>query len=177
MKHYFWSLALYGVENWTLCKADQKYLECFKMWCWRMTGKVSWTDLVRNEKVLHRVTGKRNILHILKRRKANWLGHSLRRNCLIKHIIEEKTERGIEVTGRRERRRKRLLDDLKERRGYGKLKEEALDRTLWRSRLGRGYGPVVRQSAELMDEYFEKIISRIWASRKEALEDMQDGAR
>jgi hypothetical protein len=50
----------------------------------------------------------------------------------------------MEMTGRRERRRKQLLDDFKEERGYWKLKDEALDRTLWRTRFGRGYGPVVR---------------------------------
>jgi hypothetical protein len=63
-------------------------------------------------------------------------------------VIEEKIEGRIEVTGRRGRRRKQLLDDLKEKRGYHKLKEEALDRTLWRTRFGRGYGPVVRQITE-----------------------------
>jgi hypothetical protein len=52
------------------------------------------------------------------------------------------------VTGRRGRRRRELLDDLKERRGYTRLKEEALDRLMWRVRLGRGFGPVVRQTAE-----------------------------
>ena len=49
------------------------------------------------------------------------------------------------MTGRRGRRRRKLLDDLKERRGYCELKEEALDRTMWRARFGRGFGPVVRQ--------------------------------
>jgi hypothetical protein len=49
------------------------------------------------------------------------------------------------MTGRRGRRRKQLLDDLKEKRRYCKLKEEALDRTLWRTRFGTGYGPAVRQ--------------------------------
>ena len=49
----------------------------------------------------------------------------------------------IEVTRRRGRRRKRLLDDLKDRRGFCHLKEEALDRTMWRNRFGRGFGPVV----------------------------------
>ena len=51
---------------------------------------------------------------------------------------------GMEVTRRRGRRRKKLLDDLKERRGYSHLKEEALDRTMWRNRFGGGFGPVVR---------------------------------
>jgi hypothetical protein len=47
------------------------------------------------------------------------------------------------TSARRGRRRKQLLDDLKEKRGYWKLKEEAIDRSQWRSRFGRGYGPVV----------------------------------
>ena len=68
----------------------------------------------------------------------------MRRNCLLKQVIEGK----IEVTGRRGRRRRKLLDDLKERRGYSQLKEEALYRTIWRARFGRGFGPVVRQIAK-----------------------------
>jgi hypothetical protein len=110
--------------------------------------KISWTDRVRYKEVLHRVKEERNILHTIKRRKDNWIGHILRRNCLLKHVIEGKLEGRIEMTGRQGRRRKQLLDDLKEKKRYGKLKEEALDRTLWRSRFGRGYGPVVRQTAE-----------------------------
>jgi hypothetical protein len=65
-------------------------------------------------------------------------------NCLLKHIIEGKVEGGIEVTGRQGRRSKQLLDDLNEIREYWKLKEEALDLTLWRTRFVRGRGPVVR---------------------------------
>jgi hypothetical protein len=63
-------------------------------------------------------------------------------------VIEGKLEGRIEMKGRRGRRRKQLLDDTKERRRYSKLKEEALDRTLWRTRFGRGYRPVVRQITE-----------------------------
>jgi hypothetical protein len=58
-----------------------------------------------------------------------------------------KLEGRIEMTGRRGRRRKQLLDALKEKRRYWKLKEEAIDRTMWRTHFGRGYGPVVRQTA------------------------------
>jgi hypothetical protein len=71
--------------------------------------KIGWTDRVRNEYVLHRVKKKRNILHKVKSRKANWIGHILRRNSLLKHIIQRKTD----VTGRQGRRRKQLLDDLR----------------------------------------------------------------
>ena len=52
------------------------------------------------------------------------------------------------MTGRRGRRRRKLLDDLKEGRGYSHLKEEALDSTMWRGRFGRGSGPVVRQTTK-----------------------------
>jgi hypothetical protein len=118
------------------------------MWCWRRMEKISWTDRVRNEEVLHRVKEERNILHKIKRRKANWIGHILRRNCLLKHVIEGKLEERIKMMGRRGRRRKQLLDDLKEKRGYWKLKEEVLDCSQLRNRFGRGYGPVVRQTTE-----------------------------
>ena len=50
------------------------------------------------------------------------------------------------MTGRQGRRRRKLLDDLKEKRGHSHLKEEALDRTMWRARFGRGFGPDVRQT-------------------------------
>ena len=69
--------------------------------------------------------------------------HILRRNCLLQQVIEGKIKGQIEVTRRLGRRRKKLLDDLKDRRGYCQLKEEALDRTVWRNRFGRGFGPVV----------------------------------
>jgi hypothetical protein len=93
---------LYGAETWTLRKADQKYLESFEMWCWRRVEKISWTDRVGNEEVLPRVKEERNILHTVKRRKDNWIGHILRRNCLLKHVIEGKMEGGIEVMGNEE---------------------------------------------------------------------------
>jgi hypothetical protein len=135
VKCYIWSIALYGAETWTLRKLDRKYLESLEMWCWRRMEKISWTDHVNNEAVLHRVKEGRNSLYTRRRRKANWIGHILRRNCLIIHIIEGK----ILGTRRRGRRRMQLLDDLKETRRYWKLKEEAQDLTLWRTQFGRGY--------------------------------------
>jgi hypothetical protein len=90
--------------------------------------KISWIDHVRNE-VLFRDKEQRNILHEISKRKANWIGHILRRNCLLQQIIEGKIKGWIEVTERRARRRRKLLYDLKERRKHTQLKEEALDRT------------------------------------------------
>jgi hypothetical protein len=110
--------------------------------------KISWTDDVRNKEVLLRVKEQRNILHEIRKLKANWIGHILRRNCLLQWVIEGKIQGGIEMTGRQGRRRMKLLDALKERRGYSHLKEEALDRTIWRPRFGRGFGPVVRETTK-----------------------------
>jgi len=110
--------------------------------------KISWTDHVRNEEVLLRVKEQRNILHEIRKRKANWIGHILHRNCLLQRVIKGKIKEGIEVIGRRGRRRRKLLDDLKERRGYSHLKEEALDRTMGRAHFGRNFGPVVRQTTK-----------------------------
>jgi hypothetical protein len=72
----------------------------------------------------------------------------LHRNCLIRQVIEGKIKGWIEVSGRQGRRRRKLLDDLKERRGHTHLKEEAIDRTMWRARFVRDLGPVVRQAAK-----------------------------
>jgi len=113
------------------------------MWCWRRMEKISWTDHVRNEEVLLTVNEQRNILHEIRKRKANCFGHILPRNCFLQQVIEGKIKGHIEVIRRRGRRRKKPLDDLKDRRGYCQLKEEALDRTLCRNRFGRGFGPVV----------------------------------
>jgi hypothetical protein len=99
---------------------------------------------VRNEEVLLRAKEQRKILHEIRKRKANGIGHILRRNSLLQRFIEGKIQGGIEVTGRQGRRRRKLLDDLKVRRGYSHLKEEALGRTMWRARFGRGFGPVVK---------------------------------
>ena len=147
VKCYIWSMALYGAETRMLRAADQKYLEGFEMWCWRRMEKISWTDHMRNEEVLLRVNEQRNILHEIRKRVVNWIGHILRRNCRLKQVIEGKKKGEIEGT-RRRRRRKKLLDDLKDRRGYSHLKEEALDRTIWRNRFGGGFEPAVRQDNE-----------------------------
>jgi hypothetical protein len=100
---------------------------------------------------------KRDVLQTIQTRKANWLGHILRRNCFLKHVIEENIEERTEITERRGRRRKQLMDDLKEKGGRCKLKVEALDRTMYRTCFGRGYGPAVRQTRTY---YFHNSSSR-----------------
>ena len=58
------------------------------MWCWKRTEKITWADHVRNKEVLLRVNEQRNILHEISKQKANWIGHILCRNRLLKHIVE-----------------------------------------------------------------------------------------
>jgi len=74
--------------------------------------KISWTDHVRNEEVLLRVNEQRNTLNEIRKQNANWIGHILRRNCLLQQVSEGKIKGQIEVTRSQEGRRKKLLDDL-----------------------------------------------------------------
>jgi hypothetical protein len=160
---------------WPLADLCYYYYHCYHLyiWCWNLDAsgsrsetpgmfwnvvleKISWTDNVRNEEVLLRVKEQRNILHEISKRKANWSGHILLRNCRLWQVIEGKRKGGIEVTGRRGRRRRKLLDDLKERWGYWHLKEQALDRTVCRAGFGRDFGPVVRQTAKWMNEWMSE---------------------
>ena len=104
--------------------------------------KISWTDRVRNEEVLHRVKEEGNILHTIKTRKANWIGHILRTNYSLKHIIGGK----FDVKGRRGRRPKQLLYNLKEMSICGRRKRViALCGEL---ALREGSGSVARQIVE-----------------------------
>jgi hypothetical protein len=139
-------VALYGFENWKLREIDQKHLESFVMWLWRSMEKIIWTNHVRNEEVMLTVKKQRNILHEISRRKANWIDYILRRNCLLQRVIKGKLQGGIKVTGRRGRRRTKLLDNLKERTGYSYLNEEAIDRTMRRDRVERCFGSVAREA-------------------------------
>jgi hypothetical protein len=87
------------------------------MWCCRRTEITGWTDRVRigvSDKVKER-----SVLHTIKIRKVNWIIHILRRNFFLKHVSEIKIQEKTKVTGRRERRRKQLLDDLKNREDIG----------------------------------------------------------
>jgi len=118
---------------------------------------VAWTN--ENEEAVQRVKGKINILQTRKSRKVNWIGHILRRHCLLKHIIEGKIERKVEVNTRQRRRRKQLLGYLKDRTGYRKLKEETPDRSLWRTGFGRVCGNLVRQSVEWMVDYTNERVN------------------
>jgi hypothetical protein len=108
------------------------------MWC--CSGmKISWTDRVRNVKVLHtcRVKEKRNILHRIQRRTANWIGHTVCRNCLTEHVTEGKTEGRVGVTGRRGGRRKQILGDPMEKKKIllverGSSRSRCVEMSIWK---------------------------------------------
>jgi hypothetical protein len=89
VKCYIWSIALCGAETWTLGKVDQKYVENVELWCWRRMEKINWTDHLKSE-VLDRVMEEMNILHTIKRRNANWIGHILHWNCFLNTLLKER---------------------------------------------------------------------------------------
>ena len=125
----FFSIALYGSETSTLRKLEQKYLESFEMWCCRRMEKIKCSEKMTNEQVLERIREitRRILLNNIQRRKVNWIGHILRRNCLLHDAIEgQMTE--VKGVGRI---RTLLFDDLRNRRRYWELKEEAED---WKRR-------------------------------------------
>ena len=83
-----WSMASYSSEIWTLSKLERNYLESFEMWCWRRMEGIKWSDKVTTEEIIKRIGEKRTLLNNVLRRKANWIGHILRRNCLLHNVIE-----------------------------------------------------------------------------------------
>ena len=95
-------MAFYGAETWTLRTAELKYLENFEMWCWRRM-EISWTDNARNEEALLRVKEQRNIIQETRKRKTNWIGQIIRRNCLLKsYRRKDKGRDGSEKKTRKE---------------------------------------------------------------------------
>jgi hypothetical protein len=77
---YVWSIVLDASETWKLRKSERKYLESFEMWCWRRMEKIKWPEKVTNEQVLERLGEKKTLLNNILCRKANWIGHILRKN-------------------------------------------------------------------------------------------------
>jgi hypothetical protein len=112
---------------------------------------------VKIEEMWHRVKVDRDILHKMKRRRNNLIGHILRLGTeFCNTLMRGNTDGRIVVKGKRWRRSKQLVHDLKETKWWWKLQEEVLDRALWRTRFGRGCGPVGRQTAQWMDEWMDE---------------------
>jgi hypothetical protein len=118
--------------------------------------EISWIDRVTNEEVLKRVKEEINVIQRIKRKKADWIGHLLRRNCLLKHFIEGNKEIMIEVTGRQRRRSKQLLCDLKENRRIleverGSTRSHSVENSLWK----KVY--ICHKADNIMNEYHRSI--------------------
>ena len=100
---------MYGAETWTLRRNEYKLLETFEIWIWRRMERVKWTDKIKNAVGLERVGEGRIMVELIKKRKRNWLGHWLRRNCLLKDFLE------VMVNGKkkvRDRRIYQMIDNI-----------------------------------------------------------------
>ena len=128
VKCFVWSVALYGAETWKLRRNEQKRLEALEMWIWRMMERIKWTDKIKNAIVLERVEEGRIMLQLIKKRKRNWLGHWLRRNCLLKDAVEGMVN-GNEVRGRK---RYQMIDNIIINGLYEDTKRKAEKRVEWR---------------------------------------------
>eukprot|EP00794_Sanderia_malayensis_P013668 gene13668-15098_t len=128
VKTLAWSVLLYGSETWTLKKDDIRRLESCEMWFWRRMEKINWRDHVRNEEVLRRVGEKRKLRDTIWKRKARWIGHTMRSEGMLRTVLEGRAE------GRRGRGRRRLsmMDDVLQGRDFHSTKTEAMDRSKWR---------------------------------------------
>ncbi|KAJ4444946.1 hypothetical protein ANN_06745 [Periplaneta americana] len=129
VKCFVWSVALYGAETWTLPRSEEKRIEVFEMWIWRRMEHVKGIGRIRNEAVLERASEEGMMLKLIRKMKRNWLGHWLRRNCLLKNALEGMVN-GRRVRGRR--RRYQMIDDIKIYESYEKRKRKAENRKDWR---------------------------------------------
>jgi len=119
---------LYGSETWTMTKEDVSRLEAFEMRIWRRLLKISWTEHKTNEEVLKAVDEKRMLVSTIRRRQKIWIGHVLRRDSLLRTVLEGRMK-GKKVPGRP---RTMMLDWMKNKdRGYKKVKEKAKNREEW----------------------------------------------
>jgi hypothetical protein len=119
-------------------RGDQLYRSCGK-----------WRSITQSQ-------GDGNILRTVKIRKADWIGHTLSRNCLPKQATEGKIQGRVQVAARQRRRCKKLLYDVKEKGAYWKLIEETQDRTVCRTRFGRGCVPVGKTDYK-MNKYMKYL--------------------
>ena len=128
VKCVVWSVVLYGAETWTLRRNEQKQREAFEIRVWRRMGRVKWADKIKNAVVLERVGEGRIMLELTRKRERIWLGHWLRRNCLLKDALEGMIN-GKKV---RDRRRYQIIDNIMINGLYEDTKRKAEKRVEWR---------------------------------------------
>src|SRR5919106_4839747 len=116
------------MRNMDLKEGEIDRMNVLEMWIWRRMERVSWSEKKTNEQVLREVKEERSLLENVVKRKKNWIGHIVRGEGLLKHVMEGRME------GKRGRGRPRLgmISDLKEG-SYVNMKRRAEDREAWRS--------------------------------------------
>ena len=133
LKMYVWSVALYGSETWTLLKGDMSRLEAFEMWCFRRMLRISYIERVTNDEVLRRIGEQRAILKTIKRRRDKLIGHTLRHESILQHILEsgigKKTQKGRPPQDYC----RQIIEDVACG-SYREMKDLARNRELWRAR-------------------------------------------
>ncbi|VVC41307.1 Reverse transcriptase domain [Cinara cedri] len=135
LKTYVWSVALYGNETWTINKREKDMLEAFEMWCWRKIRRISWIDRRSNEDILRTIDEKRTLIDIIKKRRWQMIGHTLRHGNELHSIIIEGMIEGTRARGRpRTRYISQIMRDARVT-SYRELKNIANDREKWRSHL------------------------------------------
>ena len=133
LKTLVWSILLYGCETWCINEKDRNKLGAFEMWGYRRMLRISWQDHTTNEEVLTRMNEKRTLIASISLRRSRWIGHIMRHESLVGHIVEGT----IEGENRRGRPRKEYIQQLKEDHGftmYVELKRACQDRRFWRRR-------------------------------------------
>src|SRR3989442_1980098 len=118
VKVLIWRVVLYGCETWTLLQDEINRLEALGVWLWRGLEKISWRDKIRNDEVFARVMEERCLIGTIRQRQKNWIGHVLRGEGLLKHVLEVK----VKGTKRSGKPRKGTISVLKE--AFGKKKDE-----------------------------------------------------
>ena len=133
VKTYIWSVLLYGCETWTISRSMEKRLEAAEMWMWRRVLNVSWTERVRNERILERMGTERELLTTIRRRQLQFLGHVLRLEGL-EHLCLTGRIEGVRARGRQ---REKFMDGIRRVTGEVKTAPEliqmARERNLWKS--------------------------------------------
>lgn len=130
LKCYVWSALLYGAETFTLNSITERKIEAFEMWTLRRMLKISWKDMISNEKVLEKAKVKRELLEIIKYRKLSYFGHVIRHDTLQRNILEGKIN-GSKAIGRP---RITWFNNIKEwlKMSYVEAKYAANNRRSWR---------------------------------------------
>jgi len=130
LKCTVWSVALYGVEAWTMTQNHRRNLEAFEMWIWKKMLKISWTQKISNQQVLNSIQEERTLLDSIHQRKYNWLGpihwHDGLQHTIMEARIEGKRGRG--------RKRQQMIENIMGKENYVSMKRTAEDRTRWIAR-------------------------------------------